>query len=853
MTEDQLLGVLDADGIDLGPDADAMLAEVLDEDTGPVVPLADERWAWIPALLDGRIFTHRLSEAEVTHDMIGWGPDLAPVSMLTEIDTYQRLADDSPITDVSPFLDGDVFAARGVPMTAVDNEGALLLPPGHFAVLGVAAGDLVGLRVTTNGFELAKVGKTVSCNIGTKLASLLDERPDRPEMLDAAVWTVCADDDSAFREPTEPLGDLLAASGLACEGDWIACDGFDFAAWRAAGRIERIKARYQLDEDEALAVLVTVRLYEQTRDLVEAVQAAQDSGDTDHLTEIVARLAPRSEPLPSEGGQEPESDRTTVRAALEFLADPAVAAAALAELTSEEEDSAVALGVFAESAEPLAPRAARPALRWLRAKAHEALADFEQAEATLHAAESLDPSWPLTLLSLARYASDRGDAERGLALLHRAGAPHDHELVQLLEGFRPAPRPDLGRNQRCWCGSGRKYKVCHLNREQLPLEQRAAWLYQKAGAGLLDGPFAPLLVETAQARAHFWDFPEALMVAIQDALVCDAVLFEGGAFADFLDTRGFLLPEDERLLVEQWLLVERSVHEVLDVSRGQGFTLRDVRTGDVHRVRERAASTQVKVGEFFCARVVPAGDTMQIFGGMEPVSLGEREGLMALLDDGPGPVELVAALSRRFAPPVLQNTEGEPLMICDARLRVDDPAALARALDDTYQREDDQPDGTSVWLEHVVTHGMERIRAHVELRGDELHVHANSMTRFERVLATVRALDPSVIVLSDTREPAGDLRAVQRLAGRGPETSADLLDPATDPAIAAALDEMARKHEESWLDEPIPALAGHTPRECADDPTRRPDLIRLLDSFPQDTDQPGTMSPARLRAALGLD
>jgi hypothetical protein len=58
--------------------------------------------------------------------------------------------------------------------------------------------------------------------------------------------------------------------------------------------------------------------------------------------------------------------------------------------------------------------------------------------------------------------------------------------------------------------------------------------------------------------------------------------------------------------------------------------------------------------------------------------------------------------------------------------------------------------------------------------------------------------------------------------------------------------------EAAWLDEPIPALAGHTPHECANDPTRRPDLIRLLDSFPQDTGRPGTMSPAPLRAALGL-
>ena len=52
------------------------------------------------------------------------------------------------------------------------------------------------------------------------------------------------------------------------------------------------------------------------------------------------------------------------------------------------------------------------------------------------------------------------------------------------------------------------------------------------------------------------------------------------------------------------------------------------------------------------------------------------------------------------------------------------------------------------------------------------------------------------------------------------------------------MDEMAATYEKAWLDEPIPALAGHTPRECADDPTRRPDLIRLLDSFPQDTADP---------------
>ena len=67
-----------------------------------------------------------------------------------------------------------------------------------------------------------------------------------------------------------------------------------------------------------------------------------------------------------------------------------------------------------------------------------------------------------------------------LALLRRAGAGPDHPLVELLTRYRAEPRRDLGRNQPCWCGSGRKYKKCHLGREQLPLAERAGWLYAKA-------------------------------------------------------------------------------------------------------------------------------------------------------------------------------------------------------------------------------------------------------------------------------------------------------------------------------------------------------------------------------------
>lgn len=98
-----------------------------------------------------------------------------------------------------------------------------------------------------------------------------------------------------------------------------------------------------------------------------------------------------------------------------------------------------------------------------------------------------------------------------------------------------------------------------------------------------------------------------------------------------------------------------------------------VLAGDVHQVRERTASQTVKPGVLVCARAVPAGDTTQIFGGIEPVALHERDELITLLDSGPDPLDLVAFLTRRFAPPALRNTEGDPLVLCEATLRTGDP------------------------------------------------------------------------------------------------------------------------------------------------------------------------------------
>jgi hypothetical protein len=207
---------------------------------------------------------------------------------------------------------------------------------------------------------------------------------------------------------------------------------------------------------------------------------------------------------------------------------------------------------------------------------------------------------------------------------------------------------------------------------------------------------------------------------------------------------------------------------------------------------------------------------------------------------------LVETLSRRFAPATLTNTEGEPLAICEATVRVDDADGLAAALDETY----DRVDGVAAsWHESVNSRGMPHIRAVLERDGDALRIETNSEERMDRVLATLVRIDPTMRVLDDSRTPILDAREAAELAEEmgAPE---DALDP--DGEMAEMLDEFVREYEANWLDQRIPALDGYTPRQAADDPTRRGDLIKLLDSFPADEGVPGRMSTARLRSALGL-
>lgn len=135
------------------------------------------------------------------------------------------------------------------------------------------------------------------------------------------------------------------------------------------------------------------------------------------------------------------------------------------------------------------------------------------------------------------------------------------------------------------------------------------------------------------------------------------------------------------------------------------------------------------------------------------------------------------------------------------------------------------------------------LQATLCIESDTLTVETNSERRFDALLHELTGHDGSLELVQESRTPPDHLPSEEH----DPEP----LDPSR-PELAEALQQHIEAYEQRWLDEAIPALSGYTPRQAAHDPTRRDDLLRLLDTFPA-ADNPGMMNPQRLRAQLGLD
>ena len=809
---------LRADGVDEEDLAEAVEEELLCTDA--VWSSAADVLALSSHLTEGLVLTHRLTNEEIARGEVVIIPDLVVLDW-DELDGLE-LADwgllEHRLGDRVPGGDNSVLAGPGGWLSDFS--------PGD-VVAFVRTGRSV--RVDPAG-SLGDDRHEVDLLRGTIEGLIPPGGSDEavPFILDALTA-----DTTAFRHPVRPLGELLQAAGLEQRGFSFGRIGDD---WLTPGEQHALRTRRRLAD---------------TWGFNQCCQAAFD--------QAYGAL---------ERAQQGEG--VDARAIATSLSHGAVAPA-LAEYCIDLEREAE-LAELADAVIAGSPRHTAGA-RLLVAEVADLHGDALGAEAALRQALRDDPAYGLAASGLARYEFDRSDVNRAITLLHHDELDPDDPLLAFLEEFRDrfdAPFVGVGRNERCPCGSGRKFKVCCARDRVPPLSTRTPLVTAKLAlfAGRRATRSGIVGIASSACDPDDPDLASSIADMVREPLIVDFAIWEGGIADDYLAERGDLLPPDERRLIEDLVGQPRRLWEVTAVDPGTRMTLRDTATGDQVVVDEHLASLDREPGELSLARVARLEDQNQLMGMPMSIPFRLRDSALELVDSGPDADQLATWYGQAIAFPILVNSDREPILLCRAELatavalpelhaaldpvldRVDEGEWCEQAEreedeDEDEEEEEEEEEEEQAWIDRGILLGR------VAFEGDRLAVETNSEGRLERLLATITAVVPDAeIVVEERTDPRRSLPEQVRLGAPDTETRDDL-PPAE---VEAMLDQFIRRREAAWVDGSIPALGGLTPRQALDDPTRREDLLALLREMGGHAAVGGVsgFNADRIRSLLGL-
>lgn len=181
------------------------------------------------------------------------------------------------------------------------------------------------------------------------------------------------------------------------------------------------------------------------------------------------------------------------------------------------------------------------------------------------------------------------------------------------------------RNDPCYCGSGLKYKKCHMKsdqqkeREQRASKQAVQWLNRDLLTFARDERFSEAF---AAALSHYWhdlySFENAEEMSMDEALrfadwfAFDCIQADGSRLIEVYHAeKAEELSEVQRQVLESWLTAGASgAYELLDY-KGQVLHLRDFFTGEEVEVYEPSGHGDVQIGEVILARLVPVLDRLE--------------------------------------------------------------------------------------------------------------------------------------------------------------------------------------------------------------------------------------------------
>ena len=445
---------------------------------------------------------------------------------------------------------------------------------------------------------------------------------------------------------------------------------------------------------------------------------------------------------------------------------------------------------------------------------------------------------------------DDGDREVRLTVPYEAladfdlAAPGDPQMDTEVDPSQPAEpfRPRVGRNEPCPCGSGRKYKKCHLAED----EAEHARSRDVTAIHALDERLVLRLTQfaldefEAPWQAFEDDFADPA-AASQLAWPWSVYGFEadGETVADaYRDVHGQRCSREEL----RWLDAQRaawlSVWEVEAVDPGKTLTLHDLLSGERRTVRETRGSQTLTPRLALLGRIVDH-DGVALMCGTHPRPLapfdaaevvrrarGHLRRRRAVPVDRLRDASFGRYLIRRWEdavdhsdarsaiPPDLRNHDGEPLLLTVDHFEVAPGTrkAIDKGLCGIEGARRDHPAGdasTYVFLRPdnpTLPDGEGTVVGRAELAAATLRVETNSQARADSLRERIEAACGSSI-RHRAREHTDPIAALKNRSEMPPPPPAS---SEQEDAVAA----FKTRHYAAWADRPLPALNNRTPREC---------------------------------------
>jgi hypothetical protein len=457
--------------------------------------------------------------------------------------------------------------------------------------------------------------------------------------------------------------------------------------------------------------------------------------------------------------------------------------------------------------------------------------------------------------------------------------------------MRPSETARPERNGPCWCGSGKKYKKCHLDADATGARANApSQVSGRSRWGAVLDRMYPRIVAWARKipgwEAHMADVLEDVHpdLAMHHAIFALPFYRSGETVGQaFRAAKGAELGGDER----RWLDANidnawTSYWSVVDTEPGRSMTLRDVFSEEVRTVIEASGSRTLVRHDILCARVVTVDDESYI-DVVHPNVLGPEDAVY-LRDRLAKPLGLTKVkavpVAKLKAPKVViglvfawdevcdqrtaaaqgvrvKNTDGDELVFVNERFRMRRPRAEIIRKIEAMEGIHAAGGKGSHWVlskpGNIVHARMEYTKiADIRADGDMLVVETNSRERAEYTAKLITATLGDAVGKPQRTESSGDelLKQAQKEQAGRPALAA-----VPDLGAQEAMAEFKRQTYATWPDEPLPALDGRTARAAVKTAAGRKQVAALLDSMERiEARQP----PAArydvdiLRRALGL-